>query len=73
MFLKAVKTIEMFEKAYLYFFWECTISVVVLLPLHGGVCRSHSLGMQFGITEARLHAIETRLGTIRLDSTIPIL
>ena len=49
------------------------ISLVVFSPLQGGVCRRHSPGMQFGITEARLHAIETRLGTIRLDSTIPIL
>ena len=50
MFLEAVKTVEMFGKGYLYYFWECTVLVVVLSPLHGGVCRSHSPGMQISIT-----------------------
>ena len=59
MFLKAVKTVEMFEKAYLYFFLGMYHISVVLLPLHGGVCRRHYPGMQFGITEAHFHAIET--------------
>ena len=72
-FLKAVKTVEMFGKGDLYYFWECTISLVVLSPLQGGVCQSHSPDMQLEIAEARLCAIETRLGTIRLDSTMPIL
>ena len=38
MFLKAVKTVEMFGKGGLYYFWECTISLVVLSPLQGVVC-----------------------------------